>query len=164
VLGIVPVTGSGGYAVSTSAPSNAIHVVDGETLRVVGSLSGGGGGGSGFSKGKGAAGGGAVKVAHEGGVTCLKSAVGAGTTGGLISCGKEGSVVIWDTRSSGGSGKVGVKSTFLLPTMAGLKSLHFVPLFSFHFDENSVLQFKRKITRLAQLRHLRRRVDRSSWF
>ncbi|KAJ2914467.1 hypothetical protein MD484_g5949, partial [Candolleomyces efflorescens] len=109
VLGIVPVIGSGGYAISTSAPSNAIHVVDGETLRVVASLDGGGGDGSGFSKGKGAAVGAPAKVAHEGGVTCLKSAVGAAATGGLISCGKEGSVVIWDTRSGGGSGKVGVK-------------------------------------------------------
>ncbi|KAF6762413.1 WD40-repeat-containing domain protein, partial [Ephemerocybe angulata] len=110
ILSIASINGAKELAVATSSPSNAIHIVDAETLRFVRSLNGGGPLGLGAfqstvgKKGKQAAQAGAGGIqAHVGGVTCLKAYGEKGE--GLISCGKEGSVVIWDARS----GAAGVK-------------------------------------------------------
>lgn len=93
------------YAISTSAPSNAIKVVDKRTLGFVASL-----GISGSSSSKGGRSGSSETTgqAHEGGITSLKSY----TTflgekkGGLMSSGKDGRVVLWDERTPNGEGSL----------------------------------------------------------
>ena len=105
------------YAIATSAPENAIHLVDKETLRFVGSLNGGENGtypAAGVKKGSANTPAKTGVQAHEGGVTCLKTA--ASAPGGLISCGKDGSVVLWDTRTA----NAGVKSEFVSFVMSGV--------------------------------------------
>ncbi|KAJ3507565.1 hypothetical protein NMY22_g16896 [Coprinellus aureogranulatus] len=139
ILSIHPLVQGAQYAVATSSPANAIHIVDAESLKVTSTLRGpepsfpsreefsfgkksGGKGGSGAGAGVGGAGGregagGAQKrgpQAHYAGVTCVRSAQGRGGGGGgveLVSCGKEGSVVVWDVRSGG----VGIVMTSLNP-------------------------------------------------
>lgn len=115
ILSIAQTNQGSHYAVATSSPNNAIHVVDAETLRFVRSLDGGaplGIGSFASSKAKGGKagqtpGGSSGTQAHEGSVSCMKSFRGvSGSEDGLISCGKEGSTVIWDLRT----GASGVKS------------------------------------------------------
>jgi hypothetical protein len=94
------------YAISTSAPSNAIRVVDKRTLVPVSSL----GSSKPLSSGTGSkpSKGGSERQAHVGGVTSLKSYTRflGEKKGGLMSGGKDGRVVLWDERSPGGDGSL----------------------------------------------------------
>ncbi|TEB29398.1 WD40 repeat-like protein [Coprinellus micaceus] len=107
ILSISSLNDGAQYAVATSSPTNAIHIVDAQSLRVLTSLKGPEAPVSTFTfqssigkKGKAQAQAPAYSgiQAHYGGVTCMKS-INNGT--GILSCGKEGSVAVWDVRSGG---------------------------------------------------------------
>ncbi|KAH6915545.1 hypothetical protein BKA70DRAFT_1259249 [Coprinopsis sp. MPI-PUGE-AT-0042] len=100
------------YAISTSAPSNAIKVLDKRTLGFVASLGTSGSTSSSNSKtGKPSSGSGSgvtTRQAHEGSITSLKSYTRflGEKKGGLMSSGKDGRVVLWDERTPGGEGNL----------------------------------------------------------
>ncbi|TFK28632.1 WD40 repeat-like protein [Coprinopsis marcescibilis] len=85
------------YAIATSAPSNTLSILDKHTLDVVqrlGELR------SGFRN---------EREAHEGGITGVKAFENfmGERRNGLLSCGKDGKVVVWDDRAGpGGEGAV----------------------------------------------------------
>jgi WD repeat-containing protein 89 len=96
------------YAISTSAPANAIKVMDKRTLGFVASLGTSGSSSTSVAKAGKPGASATTGQAHEGGITSLKSYTRflGENKGGLMSSGKDGRVVLWDERSPGGQGSL----------------------------------------------------------